>query len=109
MSRLPLHWRIGPAHALTHAQFTFGTYAPPPVVGVSHTAELMPGLLTMSWVMSDTAVTITLRCPRAVWVSVGFNDKPSMVGADAVVAEPVAGAVTQYGAGGWLLELSLTH
>ena len=44
-----------------------------------------------------------------MWVSVGFNDKPSMVGADAVVAEPVAGAVTQYGAGGWLLELSLTH
>jgi len=48
-------------------QFEFATTPPPPVSGVSHSVELMPGLLSMDWVMSDTAVTITVTAEIAAW------------------------------------------
>ena len=43
-----------------------------------------------------------MLCATAVSarVSIGFNDDPVMVGADAVVGEPVAGAVREYYLGG---------
>lgn len=117
-------------------QFAYATKLPAPVQGVSHTAVLLPGLLTMDWVLGESAVTITTTAsanawyalPHTVWyilaelrwlarnpirtdvgavascawdrVSIGFNDDASMVGADAVVGEPVAGAVREYYLGG---------
>ena len=65
--------RVAPRLSLTQTlhvvalQFVYGTKPPPPVHGVSHSVVLLPGVLTMSWVMGDTAVTITAAATANAW------------------------------------------